>query len=93
MFGRTPLFYFLVHLFAIHLLAIGLAFSRYGHAGFLLSPLPSMGGDRKLFPVDYGYDLAVVWLLCALVIAALYPLCLWFARLKQRRRDWWLSYL
>jgi hypothetical protein len=27
------------------------------------------------------------------LLVMLYPLCLWFARLKQRRRDWWLSYL
>ena len=23
----------------------------------------------------------------------LYPACLWFSRVKARRRDWWLSYL
>ena len=26
-------------------------------------------------------------------VVALYPLCRWFAALKQRRNDWWLSYL
>jgi hypothetical protein len=31
-----------------------------------------------------------VWLV---VLLALYPLCRWFAALKQRRKDWWLSYL
>jgi len=28
-----------------------------------------------------------------LVMAALYPLCKWFAGVKVRRKDWWLSYL
>jgi hypothetical protein len=27
------------------------------------------------------------------VVAMLYPLCLWFAQLKERRSDWWLSYI
>lgn len=92
-FGRVPLFYFILHLFAIHILTIPLALLRYGHAGFLLHPLPSMGGDAKLFPPNYGYDLWVVYMLWFTVVAMMYPVCLWFARLKERRRDWWLSYL
>jgi hypothetical protein len=27
------------------------------------------------------------------VVAMMYPLCLRFARLKERRQDWWLSYV
>jgi hypothetical protein len=70
-----------------------LAFLRYGDARFLLSPLPSLGGDPKLYPADYGYELWVVYALWFAVVALLYPLCRWFARLKERRSDWWLSYL
>lgn len=92
-FGRVPLFYFLVHLFVIHTLAIPLALVRYGKTAFLLNPLPSMGGASNLYPPDYGYDLWVVYALWITVVALLYPLCLWFARLKERRSDWWLSYL
>lgn len=92
-FGRVPLFYFIVHLYVIHLLAVGMAFVRYGHAGFMLNPLPSMGGEMKLYPPHYGYELWVVYVVWAAVVALLYPMCLWFARLKSRRKDWWLSYL
>ena len=92
-FGRTPLFYFLVHMFVIHLLAIPLALLRYGHAGFLWTPLPSMGGDIKLYPPGYGYSLLTVYAIWAAVVVMLYPLCLWFSRLKEQRKDWWLSYL
>jgi hypothetical protein len=35
----------------------------------------------------------VTYAVWAFVVAALYPICLWFARLRARRRDWWLSYL
>jgi hypothetical protein len=68
-------------------------FVRYGRARFLLLPAPSMGGMRKMFPPDYGYSLWVVFAVWIAVIVILYPVCGWFAQLKQRRRDWWLSYL
>jgi len=92
-FGRVPLFYFIAHLYLAHLLAFPLALLRYGHAGFLFTPAPSMGGAANVYPADYGYSLGTVYLLWILVVVLLYPACLWFARLKERRKDWWLSYL
>ena len=92
-FGRVPMFYFLVHFLVIHLLTIPFALVRYGHAAFLLNPLPSIGGEAKLYPPDFGYSLAVVYAVWIGVVALLYPMCLWFSRVKERRDDWWLSYL
>jgi hypothetical protein len=92
-FGRVPLFYFCLHLPVIHAAAIALTWLRYGAAPFLLLPPPTLGTPRELFPADYGWDLWVTDAVTAVVVAALYPACLWFARLKQRRRDWWLGYL
>jgi uncharacterized membrane protein len=40
-----------------------------------------------------GFGLPVVYLAWALVVAILYPACRWFAAVKRRRSDWWLSYL
>jgi uncharacterized membrane protein len=40
-----------------------------------------------------GFDLPIVYLAWALVLAILYPACRWFAGVKRRRSDWWLSYL
>jgi uncharacterized membrane protein len=92
-FGRVPLFYFIVHMFVVHALAIPLAWLRYGRAAFVLSPLPTMGGPANVYPAGYGYDLWVIYVIWIGVVAALYPLCRWFANLKARRSDWWLSYL
>lgn len=92
-FGRVPLFFFVLHLYLIHVLAIPLALIRYGHAAFLRNPLPSLGGDPQLYPADYGYHLWVVYVLWALVIVLLYPLCFWFSQLKERRTYRWLGYL
>ncbi|MES1262213.1 MAG: heparan-alpha-glucosaminide N-acetyltransferase domain-containing protein [Acidobacteriota bacterium] len=94
-FGRVPLFFFLAHFYAIHALAVVMAVLRYGTAafGFLWKPLPSMGSPAKLFPADFGYPLGVAYAVWILLVAALYPLCRWFGKIKARRRDWWLSYL
>jgi len=92
-FGRAPLFYFVLHIPLIHAVALALTWLRYGAAPFLFVPPPSVGTPREVFPADYGWSLGVVYAVTAAVVLALYPLCRWFARLKQRRRDWWLSYL
>ena len=94
-FGRVPLFYFVVHFYVIHFLAALMAWLRYGNAAFsfLFNPLPSMGGPQKLFPPHFGYHLSTVYVLWIVVVVLLYPLCRWFANVKARRRDWWLSYL
>jgi uncharacterized membrane protein len=92
-FGRVPLFYFIVHIPIIHVVAIGLTWLRYGAVPFLFEPPPTLGTPRNVFPPDYGWDLWVAYAVTAAVVAALYPLCLFFARLKAKRHDEWLSYL
>jgi len=92
-FGRVPLFYFIGHLFLIHSLTYVFALLRYGTAGFLKNPLPTLGGSRALYPPGFGYSLGAVYGIWFLVVALMYLPCLYFARLKERRRDWWLSYL
>ncbi len=94
-FGRVPLFYFVIHFYAAHAAAVLLALVRYGAKAlaFVFHPVPSMGGPVELFPVPFGYDLWVAYLVWAILVMALYPVCRWFAGVKARRRDWWLSYL
>jgi uncharacterized membrane protein len=91
-FGRVPLFYFIVHIPLIHLVAIGLTWLRYGAAPFLFEPPTTLGTPRNVFPPDYGWELWVAYAVTAVVVIALYPLCLLFGRLKARRRDGWLRY-
>jgi hypothetical protein len=89
------MFYFILHFYLIHTLAVLAAWLRYGTsaAKFTFSPLPSMGGARGLFPANFGYPLWVVYGVWILIVVFLYPLCRWFANVKAARRDWWLSYL
>src|SRR6516225_8720782 len=94
-FGRVPLFFFVVHFYAAHAAAALLALARYGTGAraFVFQPVPSMGGPAESFPARFGYDLWATYLVWALVVLALYPACRWFAAIKAERRDGWLSYL
>jgi uncharacterized membrane protein len=92
-FGRVPFFYYTAHLFLAHLIAVLLNFYRYGWTNFLFVRPPSMGGPAQLFPPDYGFPLWTVYALWFVVLIVLYPACRWFGHLKQRRKEWWLSYL
>jgi uncharacterized membrane protein len=86
MFGRVPFAFYILHLYLIHALAV-LAGVLQGYAA------SEMMVPFFFLPDDYGVELVAVYLVWLLVIALLYPVCSWFAGLKSRRRDWWLSYL
>jgi uncharacterized membrane protein len=94
-FGRVPLFFFVVHFYAAHAAAALLALAQYGAGAlaFIFQPVPSMGGPPGSFPAQFGYDLWATYFVWALIVLALYPACRWFAAIKAKRRDWWLSYL
>jgi hypothetical protein len=86
-FGRVPLFYYLIHLPLIHALAVAVNLLRFGHANWLYGAAPAQP------PPGAGFDLPLVYLAWLMVLVLIYPACHWFADLKRRRRDAWLSYL
>jgi len=91
-YGRVPLFYFVLHLVLIHVLAIAVCYARYGTAHWMFE---SPGLDRYPFtqPPGWGYSLPIVYAMWAAVVGMLYVPCRWFASVKARRREWWISYL
>lgn len=90
--GRVPLFYYLLHFALIHLLAVATCFLRYGSAHWMTES-PDLGHYPFSPPPGWGFSLPVVYLAWAFVVLAMYPLCRWFAALKARRSEAWLSYL
>ncbi len=92
-YGRVPFLYYLLHFLVIHLLALTAGWFRYGNVGWMFQ---SPGLDKFPFvePEGWGAGLAVIYLIWAAVVVALYPVCRWYAELRRRRADlWWLSYL
>jgi hypothetical protein len=53
---------------------------------------PTLGDFPMTAPPGWEYSLPIVYLVWACVVLTLYPLCRWFAGLKRRRSDAWLSY-
>ena len=90
--GKVPLFYYILHFFLIHLLAVVTCYLRYGSAHWMFES-PDLAHYPVSPPPGWGYSLPVVYFVWAFVVVAMYPLCRWFAALKRRRSDAWLSYL
>jgi hypothetical protein len=87
-FGRVPMFYYLIHIPVIHALALLAATLSGMDIGFMFANTPPW-----FWPGEYGFGLPVVYIVWAALVLSLYPLCRWFAELKRRRKDVWLSYL
>jgi hypothetical protein len=84
------MFYYIVHIFTIHLLAIIVGL-------ICRQPISWLWGGRlplvRPAPPEYGHGLPFIYLTTLLVVALLYFPCRWFAGLKRRRSEWWLRYL
>ena len=94
-FGRVPLFYFVLHFFLAHALAVVAAVATYGTSAwtFMFQPVPSMGGAAQSFPAGFGYGLWVTYVMWALIVCVLYPLCKWYGTIKHRTDSNWLTYV
>jgi uncharacterized membrane protein len=90
--GKVPMFYYLLHFALLHLLAVIICFARYGQIHWMFES-PDLGNFPITQPPGWGLTLPFVYLIWAFVVIAAYPLCRWYAALKQRRNDPWLSYL
>jgi uncharacterized membrane protein len=88
-FGRVPLFYYVLHLYLLHVMAIlvAIAFRQPIWHGTVIA-------DFAQRPAGYGHGLPFIYAMWILAVAILYLPCRWFMELRSRRRDWtWLSYL
>jgi uncharacterized membrane protein len=90
LFGRVPLFFYLVHIPLIHLLAVAVSVLTTGDvAPWLFADHPMTGPA----PADYVWSLGRLYLVWAIAVAILYVLCRWYAGVKARSRSRLLSYL
>lgn len=89
-YGRVPLFYFLVHFYIVHLILFVMVFLQ----GFHVSDLrfgPFLNGRPD---AGSGIPLWGVYVVYISVVLALYPVCRWYGRYKAEHKEKkWLRYL
>ena len=90
-YGRTPFFYYGVHFFLIHALAVVVCLVRYGSARWMFES-PDLANYPFTPPPGWGYSLLVVYLVWIAVVLSLYPACKRVAALKATGKYPWLSY-
>jgi len=90
-FGRVPFFFYILHIYLIHLIALFVAeFTGFGWQKMILPRFVTRVEELK----GYGLSLWMVYLIWIIVIVLLYPLCKKFDNYKQNHKEkWWLSYL
>lgn len=88
--GRVPMFFYVIHIYLIHILALFAAMATGFKASDMVIDLwinmsPELTG--------YGFSLGAVYLIWLVIILGLYPLCNSYNNYKNKHRDkWWLSY-
>jgi uncharacterized membrane protein len=91
-FGRVPFFYYVVHIYVIHLAALIAAnISGIGWFNMILSDRVNRVPELK----GFGYNLLTVYLLWILLVLLMYPLCKWYYKYKRAHlpEQKWLSYM
>lgn len=91
-YGRVPMFYYIIHIYLIHLLAMICSelFTNVSWQNWILRKPLWFDDDLK----GSGFSLTVVYLVWIFVVVALYPICKKYDAYKQSHKEkWWLSYL
>jgi uncharacterized membrane protein len=88
-YGRVPLFYYVLHIYLLHLMAIVVAVIFRQPVSWLV--------HGALFtqstPPGYGHDLPFIYLVWIVAVALLHYPCRRYMEFRRRHRDWnWLSY-
>ena len=91
-YGRVPLFYFIVHFFILHIFSVICYLSRGYSLAEGMKGLPGL--PFKFAVPGEGYSLCFVYGIWIVVVIAMYPLCKGYDRYKTSHKEkWWLSYL
>jgi len=89
-FGRVPMFYYLLHIPLIHVLALLVNQIQFGSThGELYATAPF-----ARVPPEFRWSLPLLYAIFAVVVAILHPLCRWMVDLKSRHRGaWWVRFI
>jgi uncharacterized membrane protein len=90
-FGRVPMFYYLIHIPTIHLAAVIISLVREGRVNpWLFANHPMMNPPP---PEGYTWSLGLLYAVFLVVIAILYLPCRWYALRKATNPAPWMRYI
>jgi uncharacterized membrane protein len=93
LFGKVALFYYVMHIYLIHLLAMAAAVLTGFSWRSMILPGAVAKGTPELVG-HYGLNLPQVYIVWISVVMLLYPLCvLWNAFKIRNKMKWWVSYV
>jgi uncharacterized membrane protein len=89
--GRVPFFFYFLHLYVIHALAmLLLVYTGRDGSEYILSARAIRSGNLS----DFGLSLGAAYVIWLIVVVLLYPLCRWYQAYREKNSSkWWLSYL
>ncbi len=89
-YGRVPLFYFVVHFYLIHLITIAVLCLQGFHWSQFEFATGTFGRPKG---IESGVPLWAIYIIWLFVIIAMYKPCLWFGQYKATHKKWWLKYV
>ncbi len=89
-YGKVPLFYFVVHFYVIHILTLIMLFLQ----GFSFSQFEfATGTFGRPKGIESGLSIWIIYIIWIFVVALLYKPCQWFGKYKAENQHWWLKYV
>lgn len=91
-FGAVPFFFYVLHVYLVHALAIAANAAAGQPVAGQFNYLMNLFVAPEKFE-GAGFALPWVYVAWLVVLALLYPLCRYWQGVKARERKWWMSYL
>jgi hypothetical protein len=88
-YGKVPMFYFLVHFYLLHLIMFAMVYLQGFHSSQMVFGF-NFGRPKE----GSGVNLPAIYLIWLCVVIVLYPLCKWYGNYKASHKEkQWLRYL
>ncbi len=89
-YGKVPLFYFVVHFYLIHIITLAMLFFQGFHWSQFEFATGTFGRPKS---IESGLSLGMIYLIWIAVVITLYKPCIWFGQYKATHKKWWLRYI
>ena len=89
-YGKVPLFYFIIHFYLIHTITLIILFAQGFHWSQFEFATGTFGRPKNM---ESGLPLWAIYLIWITVVAILYTPCIWYGAYKAKKSHWFLRYI